>query len=142
VPDDSSSAHEEDPTPDGYGEDRDGRSLRQEESRVRSKLANERTFASWIRTATAVTVVGLAISRFLAEEQGGREIWFLALGGGYVLAGVGLFWFAAYNYFLSRKQMKRARFEGPRRFLIAIALILSLLSIGLIIVVGYEALTK
>ncbi len=130
------STHEQD-APDGYGDDQ--RSLVEEESRVRSKLSNERTYAAWLRAATAVTVVGLAVARFLAEEEK-NEVLFLAFGGAYVFAGVGLFVFAAHNYFTSRKQMKRKDFHEPRKFLIAIAVILSLLSLGLIGIIGYEIL--
>lgn len=122
-------------TPDGYGDDH--RTLEEEEARVRSKLSNERTFAAWIRTATAVSVVGLAIARFLALENGNALLFFI-LGGGYVLAGTGLFWFAAYNYFHGRRQMKRADFHAPKRFLIAIAVVLSLLGLGVIVGVALQ----
>lgn len=115
--------------PDGYGDSE--RSLHQEEARVRSKMSNERTFAAWIRTAVSVTVVGLAVAHFLAQQEG-WEWWFLSIGGGYVAVGAVLSVWAAYHYFNARKLMKRASFNAPRAFLVVIALLVAVLSLGLL----------
>jgi putative membrane protein len=124
-----------DDEPEEYDEE-DDRSLKEEESRVRSKFANERTFAAWLRTSITVIVVGLAIAEFVTATPG-MEIPVLALGGGFVLAGVGLLGFAVYNYLTSRKQMKKADFHDPKKSLIVVAGALALLSLALLGVIAY-----
>lgn len=118
--------------------DHDERSFREEEARTRSKLANERTFGAWLRTGLSVMVVGLAIARFMTIENGPLQTWFVALGSGYVLAGVGLYVFAVVDYFQSRKAMKRERYHAPKKALIAIATIIALLSVALLVLIAIQ----
>lgn len=50
---------------------------------TRDHLANERTYLAWVRTAAAVTVLGLAVAEFV---RGGRV---LPIVAGILLVGVG-----------------------------------------------------
>lgn len=117
----------------------DSRSFKDEEARTRSKLANERTFAAWIRTSVTVMVVGLAIAQFVAEAGGGRSLWVVVIGGGYVVAGVALTGFAICNYLDAHREMKRRDFHAPKKMLIGIAGALALLSLALLAIVASQA---
>lgn len=124
----------DDGTPNGY---QDGeRSLKEEESRVRSKLANERTFSAWTRTATALIAVGLAVAQFLAQE-GVRATIFLVFGTGYVLAGTSIIVYAIFEYRQNHYQMKRAAYSAPKKLLYILAGGLCLLSLLVLGVIGY-----
>lgn len=93
---------------------------RDNSTRARDHLANERTFHAWVRTSLAVVVFGFAIGRFaiaireFAQAQGhpqpiaGLSVWFgmVAIVTGIVLAFAGL-----NRYRRTRAQLESGRFE-------------------------------
>jgi putative membrane protein len=63
----------------------------------RTLLANERTFAAWIRTGLSVAAVGLAAGQLLPEAAGRRR-YVAALGVLLVVAGIGIMAFGAWRF--------------------------------------------
>ncbi len=63
----------------------------------RTLLANERTFAAWIRTGLSVAAVGLAAGQLLPEAPGRRR-YVAALGVLLVVAGIGIMAFGAWRF--------------------------------------------
>jgi len=63
----------------------------------RTHLANERTYAAWLRTGLSVAAVGIAVGHFLPADVR-APVLSLTLGAGFVLAGVALIAFGAYRY--------------------------------------------
>lgn len=111
-------------------------------SLARTELALERTFAAWVRTAIAVMLVGLAIVRFLATEGAVGKHAVIALGGLYVVTGVGLLGFAAWDYQRSERGIVTHHYHAPRRWILGIALALALLSLALVGVLGWASLRR
>ena len=104
---------------------------------MRSKLANERTFAAWIRTGLAVVAVGIAIARFLPGRAPASQLAFLGLGIGFAFAGVLLFAFAAYDYSRARSEIRDERYNAPNRWLVAIAILVGALSLGVVAALAF-----
>lgn len=92
-----------------------------QQSRIRSILADERTFAAWIRTGVSLVLLGLAIGRFLATRNNPYKIWFLGLGAAYIFCGIGLLVFALIDYYQRRKEIARTDYEAPKRILVVIS---------------------
>jgi putative membrane protein len=63
----------------------------------RTLLANERTFAAWLRTGLSVAALGLAIAHFIAEPASAR--WYpRVLGALFVGLGIGTVLFGAWRF--------------------------------------------
>lgn len=107
---------------------------RRAESLARSKLANERTFAAWVRTGISVILVGLVLVRFLSEGLGNRAA-FLVLGSGYVFLGIALFLFAVHHYRTTAKEIEVAHYTAPRRGFMVIATLIALLTLIMLVLV-------
>lgn len=59
-------------------------------TRTRDHLANERTYLAWLRTGASVMLVGLAVARFLDNDQAGAAgVDVLPLLAGVLLVVVG-----------------------------------------------------
>jgi putative membrane protein len=63
----------------------------------RTHLANERTFAAWIRTGLSVGAVGIAVAHFspTGQRESGRV---MGLGGALLVIGIGLIAFGGRRY--------------------------------------------
>ncbi len=70
----------------------------------RTHLANERTFAAWIRTGLSVAVVGIAINEFLPGAAGPSAL-SLTLGACFVVVGIGLMAFGAWRFVRTQRQL-------------------------------------
>jgi putative membrane protein len=91
----------------------DDHTSRQQESKVRTHLANERTFLAWLRTALTAMTLGLAAAEFLTEDLGigvdlpiTRALAFTLVTGGLVILGVGI-----REYLNNRKKIREGEFE-------------------------------
>src|ERR687897_1711558 len=95
-------------------------------SRVRSHLANERTFLAWLRTGLALIVVGIGAAQFLDLDRnlipGVRTVSdFAAL---LILVGTLTVIVGRARYMQSREQIDRAQFHpAGRSITVATALI-------------------
>lgn len=109
-----------------------------DDNRIRTYLANERTFAAWVRTGIAIATVGFAIARFLAIEHSAFKSLFVFLGDAYVLIGVALFGFAAFDYFRTHREIEAGHYRTPRPFLIGMVLAISALTLLLMVVLTID----
>lgn len=63
----------------------------------RTHLANERTFAAWLRTGLSVAAGGIAVAHLVPEPA--RDSWIaLLLGAAFVLLGVGVIAYGAHEF--------------------------------------------
>ena len=63
----------------------------------RTHLANERTFAAWLRTGLSVAAGGIAVAHLVPEPA--RDSWIaLLLGAAFVLLGVGVIAYGAHQF--------------------------------------------
>jgi putative membrane protein len=63
----------------------------------RTHLANERTFAAWLRTGLSVAAGGIAVAHLVPEPA--RDSWMaLLLGAAFVLLGVGVIAYGAHEF--------------------------------------------
>jgi putative membrane protein len=69
----------------------------------RTRLANERTYLAWWRTALAAFAVSLGVGKLVPELTGGSSIGYQVVGVGYALLGVA---FIAYGF--RRQQLQEA----------------------------------
>ena len=110
-------------------------------SRVRSHLANERTFLAWLRTGLALIVVGIGAAQFLELDRnlipGVRIVSdFAAL---LILIGTLTVIVGRARYMQSREQIDRAQFHpAGRSITVATALIaaIGVCSIALVYLMG------
>lgn len=64
---------------------------------ARTHLANERTYAAWVRTGLAVAGAGYVVARFAVEPGGSRQLG-VAVGFVLVVVGAGVIAFGAYSF--------------------------------------------
>lgn len=103
----------------------------------RTHLANERTYAAWLRSGLSVAAVGIAVAHFLPVEIRAPVV-SLTLGTGFVLAGVALIAFGAWRYGRTHRELAdaggRARLVAPGVVYVVTALIAALLLTVLVMV--------
>ncbi|HWG92091.1 MAG TPA: DUF202 domain-containing protein [Candidatus Thermoplasmatota archaeon] len=113
------------------GEEGEVHPFRRAEALARTRLANERTLAAWIRTGLSVAAVGSVLIRFLGE--GLRfEVAYVVAGVGFVVAGIALIVFGALHYRRVDKEIEHAAYRPPRRELVLIAVLLALLTLAVL----------
>ena len=113
---------------------------------ARDRLANERTFLSWLRTAIAITSLGFVVARFdiflieLArvnteiEEPSGQSDLTVPIGVLLVLSGPLIVVLAAFRYIQTDAALRHGRLESQtivRNIVVAISLISAVAGIGL-----------
>jgi inner membrane protein YidH len=74
----------------------------------RTRLANERTFLAWWRSALAAFAVSLGVGKIVPQLTSGSTVGYEIVGVGYALLGVA---FIAYA-FIRQQQQERALDEG------------------------------
>jgi putative membrane protein len=74
----------------------------------RTRLASERTYLAWWRTALAAFAVSLGVGKIVPELTGGSSVGYEIVGVGYALLGVA---FIAYG-FRRQHEQERALLEG------------------------------
>ena len=103
----------------------------------RTHLANERTYAAWLRTGLSVAAAGIAVAHLLPAEVRAPGL-SLTLGTGFVIAGVVLIAFGAWRYGRTHEELaasgERARLVPPLAVYIVTAFVAALLLAVLVIV--------
>lgn len=101
---------------------------RQEDARVRTHLANERTFLAWLRTALTAMTLGLAAVEFLTGDLGTgvdfpitRVLAITLVGGGLVILGFGV-----REYMINRGKIRKGDFEPASSVVIAGTVIMAI----------------
>jgi uncharacterized membrane protein YidH (DUF202 family) len=74
----------------------------------RTRLASERTYLAWWRSALAAFAVSLGVGKLIPELTGGRSLGYEIVGTGYVLLGIS---FVAYGFY-RQHLLERALLEG------------------------------
>jgi inner membrane protein YidH len=74
----------------------------------RTRLASERTYLAWIRSALAAFAVSLGVGKIVPSLTSGSTIGYSIVGVGYALLGVA---FVAYGFFRQQRQ-EAAILEG------------------------------
>lgn len=105
---------------------------------IRTHLANERTFAAWVRTGISISMVGLVIARFLAMEHSGLTRYFILLGDAYVVTGISIWGFSAYNFLVTQNQIEAGHFQTPKQILLGIIVVLSVLTLILMLLLTVQ----
>jgi putative membrane protein len=67
----------------------------------RTRLASERTYLAWWRTALAAFAVSLGVGKIVPELTGGSSIGYQVVGIGYAFLGIA---FLAYGFHRQRQQ--------------------------------------
>lgn len=79
----------------------------------RNHLANERTYAAWLRTGLSLAAVGIAVAHFLPEERR-TPLLSMTVGTGFVLAGLALILLGAWRYERTHRELSQASGERTR----------------------------
>ncbi len=74
----------------------------------RTRLASERTYLAWWRSALAAFAVSLGVGKIVPTLAGGSAVGYELVGVGYAMLGVA---FISYGYFRERRQEAALR-EG------------------------------
>jgi putative membrane protein len=74
----------------------------------RTRLAAERTYLAWWRSALAAFAVSLGVGKVVPELTSGESVGYELVGGGYALLGIA---FIGYGYW-RQQVMERALVEG------------------------------
>jgi putative membrane protein len=102
----------------------------------RTHLANERTFAAWLRTGLSVAALGIVIVRLLPGTERASGYVF-ALGVFFVAAGVALIAYGAWRFASVQHRLSGAegvpRHTGPI-FVAAMSTVISLLLLAVLLV--------
>jgi putative membrane protein len=101
----------------------------------RTLLANERTFAAWLRTALAVAAVGLAAAHFLAPEVD-PAIRF-AIGAVFVAVGILIILLGAWRFAIVNRDLAPSgslRTPMPAPLVFALAALIALLLVAILLI--------
>ena len=74
----------------------------------RTRLAAERTYLAWWRSALAAFAVSLGVGKVVPELTSGKSVGYELVGSGYALLGIA---FIGYGYY-RQQLMERALVEG------------------------------
>jgi uncharacterized membrane protein YidH (DUF202 family) len=102
----------------------------------RTRLASERTYLAWWRSALAAFAVSLGVGKLVPELTGGRTIGYEVVGVGYAVLGIA---FIGYGFW-RQQVLERALLEGrfvpfDRRAALAFTLAGVLLGIATLVVI-------
>lgn len=94
----------------------------------RTLLANERTFAAWLRTGLSVAAGGIAVAH-LVPEPSRDSLAALALGAVFVVVGIAIMAYGAHQAAKVAARLARERHEAPPRSARAQYLVTALVSV-------------
>ncbi|HEY3132884.1 MAG TPA: DUF202 domain-containing protein [Acidobacteriota bacterium] len=106
-------------------------------------LANERTFLAWIRTSIAIVSIGIILAKvgpFLRQQQAGRAVQALPssigtslpMGLAMIVFGAVLPLLAAWRYHVVNLGIERGEVKADRWLVLLIAILVVLLTAGII----------
>jgi putative membrane protein len=101
----------------------------------RTYLANERTYAAWLRTGLAVSAGGIAIAH-LVPEPSTRSVFALALGAAFVLLGVSVMTYGAWQFVVIARKIAEETGRpvgGTPRFAFFLTLIIAALLLAVLL---------
>lgn len=102
----------------------------------RTHLANERTFASWIRTGLSVGAVAIGVAHFSPAGERERDRVML-LGGALLAIGIGLIAFGGWQYAQVNRELSTASaptLPAAPRAIYALATLLCLALLAVLVV--------
>lgn len=107
---------------------------RQNSSRVRDHLANERTYLAWMRTAIALMGFGVVILRLRAFHPplAPRPGYGWKLGLLFSVVGLLTVLLSTGHYFAIRNDIEKDTYEPPDRWVILFSLAVTILGAGII----------
>ncbi|MBD2386447.1 YidH family protein [Cylindrospermum sp. FACHB-282] len=107
---------------------------RQNPSRVRDHLANERTYLAWMRTAIALLGFGVVIVRLRAFQlpQIPHPGTGWKLGLVFSLVGLVTVWFSTAHYFGVRRDIEEDTYEPTDRWVLFFSLAIMILGSGVV----------
>ena len=111
--------------------------IRTAEAKRRTHLANERTYAAWIRTALTLIGLGVGIAGYFHLAGNSRVQMFVVLGMAFVVVGALMAALATYAYRKGYASIERGEYgssAGLTLLLGAIPVLLGLLALLLIII--------
>lgn len=100
----------------------------------RTLLAGERTFAAWLRTGLAVAAGGIAVAHLVPEPSRDSAV-ALALGGGFVLLGLGVMGYGTRQFVGLSARLSAESGEPPTlapRLAYALTLVVGALLLGVL----------
>ena len=110
--------------------------VRTAEAKRRTHLANERTYAAWVRTALALIALGVGIAGYFHIAGNARGQAFVALGLAFVIGGGLMALVATYSYRKTYRSIEQGDFGGTAGVTLvlgAIPVIIGLLALLLIV---------
>lgn len=101
---------------------------------IQDHLANERTYMSWMRTAITLMGFGVFILRFRAAQSldWSKDNDELKIGFIFAITGILTVFLSTGHYFAIRKRILQNNYKPPRRTVIFLSTIMTLLGIGII----------
>lgn len=111
--------------------------IRTAEAKRRTHLANERTYAAWIRTALALIALGVGIAGYFHLVGNSRARMFVMLGTSFVIGGALMAILATYAYRKAYATIERGEYgssAGLTLLLGVIPILLGLLALILIVI--------
>jgi putative membrane protein len=104
----------------------------------RTRLANERTYLAWLRTAFTALAVAIGVGRIVPGVTGGTHWPFEVIGAGFAVIAVGLIAYGALRFLHVERAMDAGRFV-PLELRAALALaaaaaILGVLTLAIVFV--------
>ena len=99
------------------------------DSRIRTHLANERTFLAWLRTGLSLVAVGIGAASFLPLDIIPGIPYVRMLSISLVLAGVATMLLGVSRFTTVSEQIESGRVISPRTQVVGIAVIVAVLGI-------------
>lgn len=99
------------------------------DSRVRTHLANERTFLAWLRTGLSLVAVGLAVAGFLPVDLVPGFPYVRSFSVLLVLSGTMMVVYGASRYVRAYKQIETGAYDPASMAIVTIAAIIGFLGI-------------
>ncbi|MCS6859140.1 MAG: DUF202 domain-containing protein [Abditibacteriales bacterium] len=106
--------------------------------KVRSHLANERTFLAWLRTGVGMMAFGFLVARLrfevdhpsaTAAKEVSKAEW---VGGTFTALGIAAVIFSTYRYFVVREQIRSDTYTPAGAYLALLGVLVILLGLGII----------
>jgi putative membrane protein len=96
----------------------------------RTRLASERTYLAWLRSALAAFAVSLGVGKLIPELTSGRSIGYEIVGVGYAILGIAFIGYGFWRQQLLEQALLEGRFV-PFGFRAALAFTIAGVALGL-----------